>query len=743
MVLYRMFFCGLLIQKCFADLTEVYLGLNNNTKPKSLEPGGNDLIVGDQFGHAVAVWGSRCIVSATRRVLIDSGHPQTDGVVYVFNQNDEREWQDAGYTLSSFVDGDGYGESLAIFETTAAVGAPRDDSSGANSGRAYVYYESSGTGVLDRSQVLYADHAQAYDYFGFSVAVLPGDGYYPAGTVVVGAYGHTYQQREHKIEEAGCVFVFPYSGDAWFMSVVLQPSQPYENGFFGWAVSGYGNAIAVGAPGQEAVYVFRLEPIRRECPHDGKPEELPEDCREQHHRRLQAGAPPGHMYTSWEYMEVLHVQNDLQNYNGDMFGQSVSVINETALTVVVGAPSDNDKGSAAGAIYVLTLLPSSDIWSTWSPDHPDGDHSHQHGHLRRTLQGAPPSDEHQGDEHRMNIWNIRSYSYSSDKDGRAWMMMAKMYGKEANEFYGYCTAVSDSHILVGVFGGPYKKGRAELLVFNSSKSVDTNSPIFQGPLYQMKWMKESVLTDSSGGQGDYFGSAVGLYEGIAVVGGFLTGFTSNSNIGTGAAYIYDATSLMSLTSSNSLSESHGGGSLARVGKVVLLVGEITIVCAVLAAIGAAIMYKSEPFVSSFWRGSGGKGNSDSYMDVTQSSSVDESISGHPLRSSSRGSRYSRSERGSGSDKERMAHHSSSRRPEDHDAGREGRKISRDSSHSHRRHAEDECAEEVSRRGDRGTAESSSHDRRRSRSGGHSEKSPSSNSGGSPRGKYSSRLSRAV
>jgi hypothetical protein len=277
-----------------------------------------------------------------------------------------------------------------------------------------------------------------------------------------------------------------------------------------------------------------------------------------------------HTYSLWEYVEVLHVQNDLDDYKGDQFGASVSVLNETSLFLVIGAPYDNDGGREAGAVIVTCLLPMDDLWSSWNPNDASGNH-HRHlqgggggggggGAPAQGGEGAPAQGE--PPDHSQNIWNIRSSQYTTDKDGSFWMTMTKELGSYAKEMYGYRTAISAQHLLVGTNAGPLSRGRVELLVLNTSSYSHLQSPVYKGPLYQKEWLFESALFDYNGGQGDYFGSALAISEETALIGGYLTGFKDSFDVGTGGAYIYDAyvVTVTETSSASSHSDTSSGGS---------------------------------------------------------------------------------------------------------------------------------------------------------------------------------------
>lgn len=542
-------FCTCFLYEITAQTQSIYIGLKNSTRPQSLKPH-DSLASGDQFGQAVAIWDDVCLVSATKRAVLSSNsptvHADIEGVVFVFTQNDKRQWSDTGTVLASSVAEDGFGHSVSVYQGTAAVGAPYDDVHGTDSGLAYVYYSTSssnGQNLLGNYYTLQSEQQRAYDYFGYSVAVVPGDSYYSHGTVLVGAYGHDWDGR---MMNSGAIFVFANSGTAWFQVVMLQPSQPYMNGHFGWSLAGYKNAVAVGAPGQESVYLFHLEPVQTECPHDRPPDQMPSGCQE-HMRKLQGGDPAHHTYLSWNYVEILHVQNNMETNKGDLFGSSVAVINETVLTLVVGSPYDGSGGTASGSVVILTQLPKSDIWNSWSPGNPNNAEHHSGANILQLRSGESFRQLQPQDmiDHRMNIWNIRSNTYATDKDGSYWMLAKKMTGSSMDRF-GQSVAVSENHVLVGTHTGNSKKGKATIFVFNSTKWQQTDLPIYRGPLYMKEWKKETDLYDAYGGVGDYFGYTLGIYEETAIVGAFLTGYQSKWNIGTGGAYIYDAIQLVTV-----------------------------------------------------------------------------------------------------------------------------------------------------------------------------------------------------
>jgi hypothetical protein len=595
------------------NFEQVYVGLNNRTAPRELRPSSTTLDVGDVYGHAVAVWDDIALVSANKKELVNTEVGEY-GLVFVFERDERRIWKDTGLILASWTPGDGFGNSLSIWDNIAVVGAPFDEDSSGN-----VYVASSGTRLLSDMRQLRPSVHERGCFFGFSVAIVGGSGEYSHGAVIVGAYRHSFNSD---LKESGSVFVFSVNGGEWIERFILEPSSPSAHGHFGWSVAGSGNAIIVGAPGQESAFLFHLEYIAYECPIDGEwyrehprdrvlggepqqgregeqqhqdqqhpdyssdqynecwtdPDDDPagkeeEERREEHHLRRMQGPPDDQrhqtrFYHLWSYREVLHIQNDLMNHRGDLFGFSVAVSNHSAaLTLAVGSPLHSDLGSARGAVMVMTLLPRSDVYSTWNPhnsrysgmrrasihlsedpNHGNNQDQHEHEHENENEERNNNNrDDGEGDSSSSlaGRWYIRSSQYAEDLDGQYWRR-TEFVGDQTNGQYGYAIAIGTNEILVGSFSPVDSIGHVQIVSLTSSDKegvVEADvSPVFRGPLLGLDWRSTGSLVDSKGNEGDLFGSAVALHETTAVVGGLLTGYRSTTSIGSGAAYVFDGAS---------------------------------------------------------------------------------------------------------------------------------------------------------------------------------------------------------
>ena len=136
----------------------------------------SDALAAKFFGIGVAVSGDTVVVSAP-------GGPEAGAAAYVFqrDQGGAGNWGEVKkLTASNAQAGDNFGQSVAVSGDTVVVGAPGDDAGG---NAAYVFQrDEGGADNWGELKKLTASDAQANDNFGQSVAVS-GD------TVVVGAPG--------------------------------------------------------------------------------------------------------------------------------------------------------------------------------------------------------------------------------------------------------------------------------------------------------------------------------------------------------------------------------------------------------------------------------------------------------------------------------------------------------------------------------------------------------------------------
>ncbi len=201
----------------------------------------------DFFGFSVAVSGETVVIGAPR----DDGTAGSDqGSAYVFVRS-AGVWTQQ-QKLEASDTGDQFGWSVAISGETLVIGALFDDgTAGSDQGSAYVFVRSGG--VWTQQQKLLASDAAALDNLGSSVGIS-------GETVVVGA-----SQDDGAAGSAqGSAYVFVRSGGVWTQQQKLEASDAAELDFFGDMVGISGEAIVVGARGddgaagseQGSAYVF-------------------------------------------------------------------------------------------------------------------------------------------------------------------------------------------------------------------------------------------------------------------------------------------------------------------------------------------------------------------------------------------------------------------------------------------------------------------------------------------------------
>ncbi len=188
---------------------------------------------GDRFGQAVAVDKDTAVVGAPK----DDDKGKDAGAAYVFSRKGT-SWSQAQLLLASdAAAGDQFGAALALRGQVAAVGAPRDDDKGTDSGAAYVFSRSGTTWA--QQQKLVAADLTAGALFGSAASVHD-------DTAVVGAPGQA--------SEAGAAYVYLRASTKWTMEKKITPSAVKAKALFGNAVALSGDTAIVGANGHDNPY---------------------------------------------------------------------------------------------------------------------------------------------------------------------------------------------------------------------------------------------------------------------------------------------------------------------------------------------------------------------------------------------------------------------------------------------------------------------------------------------------------
>lgn len=198
-----------------------------------------------EFGVSVAVHGTTAMIGA-QQASIDGNEAQ--GAVYVFEKSNgiwrrtQKLVADDGQTFATF------GDAIAFNGNTAFVGAygtvVNDNYS---QGAVYVFKLANGTWT--QTQKITSDDGQAFDNFGYSIALN-------GNTAIIGADGARVGTNDFQ----GAAYVYDGSGGTWTYAQKLTASDGGIGDIFAYSIAFDGTRAMFGAYAnngyQGAVYVF-------------------------------------------------------------------------------------------------------------------------------------------------------------------------------------------------------------------------------------------------------------------------------------------------------------------------------------------------------------------------------------------------------------------------------------------------------------------------------------------------------
>ncbi len=206
--------------------------------------------------------------------------------------------------------------------------------------------------------------------------------------------------------------------------------------------------------------------------------------------------------------------------SGDRFGWSVSVDAETAL---IGAPSDDDMGSASGSVYVFERDSASSMVETQKIVAPDGLRGDQFGRsvdIRgdRAVMGAPFKDD---------VASNAGAVYVMDRDvvSRIWGAPLKLdlpLTTVRNAQAGHVVGVFGDTVVAGAPGGG-AFGQGQVLVWERDPCTDT-------------WGPATILTAFDAAGFDRLGSSVSI-DGARIVAGSPGDDDNGSNTGSMYSFV--------------------------------------------------------------------------------------------------------------------------------------------------------------------------------------------------------------
>jgi len=354
---------------------------------------GNDSSFLDALGGAVAIDGDTAVVGA---LLADApGGPPVmgAGAVYVFTRAGTAWVQQAKLTADDAMQGQSFGQTVAIDGNTVVVGANTDSTAGAAAGAVYVFTRS-GTSWSQQQKLVPADLG-GLETFGGSVAIV-------GNTLVAGAlFGSGL------FPFTGAAYVFTRSAGSWTQRAKLFALDGVPLQGFGNAVTMSGATILVGASadgGVGAVYPY-IGALSVWLPQ----------------AKITSPAPA----------------------TDDGFGSHLSLSGDLA---VIGVPGDDDDGNGSGSAWVFarSLTTWSQQMKLTASDGTGGDAFGAKVGISgtRVVVGASTNDD---------AGQSSGSAYLFERNGGSWTEVTKLTASDAGGLhrFGESVAIDGDYVLTG------------------------------------------------------------------------------------------------------------------------------------------------------------------------------------------------------------------------------------------------------------------------------------------------------
>ena len=351
---------------------------------------------------------------------------------------------------------DRFGCSVAIWGDTAIIGAYWDDDNdkGPNSGSAYIF-RYNGSNWVEEAKLVASD-GEAYDVFGYSVAISD-------GIAVVGAW-----QDDDYGSASGKAYIFRYNGSSWVEEAILWASDSGFEDWFGYSVAIWGDTAVIGRNGDDdngsrsgSAYIFR---------YNG---------------------------SSWVQEAKLLASDGAAE---DRFGCSVAI---SGYTADIGAHRHNDNGDDSGSAYIFRYNGSSWIEEAKLLAYDRAAYDY-FGWSVAISGGTAVIGAHFDDA---NSWDSGS-AYIFRYNGSSWVEEAKLlaYDGAAYDHFGSSVAISGGTVVVGAF-------------YDDANDIDSGSAyIFR--YNGSRWVEEQKLLAFDGELRDRFGWSVAIAGTTAVIGAY-------------------------------------------------------------------------------------------------------------------------------------------------------------------------------------------------------------------------------
>ncbi len=376
---------------------------------------------------------------------------------------------------------------------------------------------------------LKASNTDAWDHFGYSVAVS-GD------TVVVGApreashaTGINGDQSDNSAHGAGAAYVFVRNGTTWSQQAYLKSSHSEAGDDFARSVAIQGDRIVVGAPYEDSAIGINGNGASNGAPNSG------------------AAFVFERVGSVWSQQAIL--KGAIPGLN-DHFGTDVAIDGNR---VVVSAPGE-DSGSTgvggnpgdnsaldSGAVFVFEF--SGGNWArTAYLKASNTDAGDQFGasvaiHGDRIVVGAPHEDSGSdlvNGSQSSNNRSSRGAAYLFEHSGSGWVQEAYLKG------HGYSAQPGHANMRLGsdvdiwgetvVVGAPGESGQGSGILLGPSTGLQSSGSgaVFLFERLQNVWVATAYVKASNARVGTFFGSSVGIDGDV-----FLVGCTREDSLGVG------------------------------------------------------------------------------------------------------------------------------------------------------------------------------------------------------------------
>ena len=463
-------------------------------------------VLGEQFGHAVAIAGDSVVVGA-----LGGENGDVPGAAYVFTMPDAG-WADTSdsvkLTASDGAAGDRFGFAISALGDTIVVGAP-DNESGDRAGAAYVFTKPD-TGWVDTSNSgkLTASDGSEGDRFGHAVSVS-------GEFIVVGAHGSDIAldgdaAGTQESGDSGAVYAFRRPEGGWTSSsdarkLTANGGGPGET--FGYAVSVSGDTMAVGSPNAVVLEYGYL--------------------RGAHSGAVQVFTWPGLLWVDTPEAFKVRPPNAEQSR---IFGVSLSADGNTA--VVGTTPAEGEEKSPGRSAEAFVYTKRDGVWDTSTPTLltlPDGG-----AYVPQTLAvsengGTIVVGLSAGSSGPLSQSGVALVFTRPDE---GWVSTSEavwltMPSGEPEDMFGHVVSISGDTIVVGASGdnndiGTNNTGSAYVFTKPAGGWVSTS--------------EAAKLTAPVGEERDRFGSAISVMDDTIVIG--APGDRDLNGYPAGSAYVF-------------------------------------------------------------------------------------------------------------------------------------------------------------------------------------------------------------